>query len=115
MGGGFVPEAAAVEVGGETPRRILVKVEDVPDGVHLCKQYGGTWYRKVADDSIKHYVPVARPQQSFGVTDYGNITAILHGKDVWVIPPNNWKEFEPWVELMTKYAGYDPDEDYVPH
>ena len=113
MSGGFVPEEAAVKFVGEPDHRVLVKVEDVPDGVDFCKKHGGTWYRRISQSSIELVVETGS-DNVYGVTDYGSLTQVTPGKDVWVLPPDDWEELEPWCELMTKYADYDPDERHGP-
>ena len=109
MSGGFLPEEAAIRFVGERDRRVLVKAEDVPDGVDFCKKHGGTWYRRISQSSMKDVLETGY-DEIYGVTDYGGMTQVRPGKEVWVLPPFHWKRSEPWCELMTQYAGYDPDD-----
>jgi hypothetical protein len=109
MGGGFVPEEAAIKFVGEPDRRVLVKAEDVPDGVDFCKEHGDTWYRRISQSSMKNVLETGY-DDIYGVTDYGSMTQVSSTKKVWVLPPLDWELMEPWCELMTQYAGYDPDD-----
>ena len=109
MSGGFVPDKAATELIGENPR-ILIKVYDVPAGVDFCKQHGSTWYRRIGQEQVLRFMETGH-DKIYGVTDYGNVTHVAPEKRVWVRPPLDWKLYENWCELMTKYMGYDPEDD----
>lgn len=110
MSGGFVPTEAAIELLGENPR-IRVMSQDVPDGTDFCKLTGSTWYRRISQSAVDHYLEEEIKEGAvYGVTDYGNMTDVAPKTEVWVHPPLDWKQCEEWCELMTKYTGYDPDE-----
>ena len=100
--------------------RILIEAHQVPEGEWFHKRTGVVRYqmldyqaldfvwRRYAGDSLEG---ATDGDVFFTVTDDGRVNPIKKDHKVYVYPPNDWWNYDAWVELLSKLEYIEDDGD----